>query len=151
MHEIITFNSVDGNVDGVDASIPLYNINQKETYSFKPIEVVNEEFESRIGCFTFGPLSDGQTKTITIEYNINSESEQTLDTDMFLLPTDKIESNANSIKKKASELYQPTNEQTARKIYDFVISILYRDWETDRKSTRLNSSHRSLSRMPSSA
>ena len=27
----------------------------------------------------------------------------------------------------------------------------YRDWETDRKSTRLNSSHRSLSRMPSSA
>ena len=29
--------------------------------------------------------------------------------------------------------------------------FLYRDWETDRKSTRLNSSHRSLSRMPSSA
>ena len=28
---------------------------------------------------------------------------------------------------------------------------LYRDWGTDRKSTRLNSSHRSLSRMPSSA
>ena len=27
----------------------------------------------------------------------------------------------------------------------------YCDWETDRKSTRLNSSHRSLSRMPSSA
>ena len=27
----------------------------------------------------------------------------------------------------------------------------FRDWETDRKSTRLNSSHRSLSRMPSSA
>ena len=29
--------------------------------------------------------------------------------------------------------------------------VAYRDWETDRKSTRLNSSHRSLSRMPSSA
>ena len=29
--------------------------------------------------------------------------------------------------------------------------LAYRDWETDRKSTRLNSSHRSLSRMPSSA
>ena len=29
--------------------------------------------------------------------------------------------------------------------------VEYRDWETDRKSTRLNSSHRSLSRMPSSA
>ena len=31
------------------------------------------------------------------------------------------------------------------------LAIPYRDWETDRKSTRLNSSHRSLSRMPSSA
>ena len=31
------------------------------------------------------------------------------------------------------------------------IGSSYRDWETDRKSTRLNSSHRSLSRMPSSA
>ena len=30
-------------------------------------------------------------------------------------------------------------------------STIYRDWETDRKSTRLNSSHLKLSRMPSSA
>ena len=30
-------------------------------------------------------------------------------------------------------------------------SLLYRDWETDRKSTRLNSSHEIPSRMPSSA
>ena len=30
-------------------------------------------------------------------------------------------------------------------------SIRYRDWETDRKSTRLNSSHSAKSRMPSSA
>ena len=29
--------------------------------------------------------------------------------------------------------------------------LLYRDWETDRKSTRLNSSHITRSRMPSSA
>ena len=29
--------------------------------------------------------------------------------------------------------------------------LAYRDWETDRKSTRLNSSHLKLSRMPSSA
>ena len=29
--------------------------------------------------------------------------------------------------------------------------LLYRDWETDRKSTRLNSSHSAKSRMPSSA
>ena len=36
---------------------------------------------------------------------------------------------------------------------EYVYGLRYRDWETiqDRKSTRLNSSHRSLSRMPSSA
>ena len=32
-----------------------------------------------------------------------------------------------------------------------LFSTLYRDWETDRKSTRLNSSHEFVSRMPSSA
>ena len=30
-------------------------------------------------------------------------------------------------------------------------TLSYRDWETDRKSTRLNSSHSAKSRMPSSA
>ena len=32
-----------------------------------------------------------------------------------------------------------------------VLASAYRDWETDRKSTRLNSSHITRSRMPSSA
>ena len=32
-----------------------------------------------------------------------------------------------------------------------VVILRYRDWETDRKSTRLNSSHITRSRMPSSA
>ena len=36
-------------------------------------------------------------------------------------------------------------------IFNFDFSDKYRDWETDRKSTRLNSSHLKLSRMPSSA
>ena len=34
---------------------------------------------------------------------------------------------------------------------DSTSTACYRDWETDRKSTRLNSSHLKLSRMPSSA
>ena len=40
-----------------------------------------------------------------------------------------------------------------KKTFDFCIlnSCMYRDWETDRKSTRLNSSHSAKSRMPSSA
>ena len=33
----------------------------------------------------------------------------------------------------------------------FYFACPYRDWETDRKSTRLNSSHSAKSRMPSSA
>ena len=32
-----------------------------------------------------------------------------------------------------------------------MLGKIYRDWETDRKSTRLNSSHSAKSRMPSSA
>ena len=32
-----------------------------------------------------------------------------------------------------------------------IVGQTYRDWETDRKSTRLNSSHSAKSRMPSSA
>ena len=40
---------------------------------------------------------------------------------------------------------------TTRGLTANVIANRYRDWETDRKSTRLNSSHRSLYRMPSSA
>ena len=36
-------------------------------------------------------------------------------------------------------------------IYTYSDDTAYRDWETDRKSTRLNSSHSAKSRMPSSA
>ena len=45
--------------------------------------------------------------------------------------------------------------QDAEKEYEGTITLgattPYRDWETDRKSTRLNSSHEFVSRMPSSA
>ena len=38
--------------------------------------------------------------------------------------------------------------ETVKKV---ILDTSYRDWETDRKSTRLNSSHSRASRMPSSA
>ena len=41
-------------------------------------------------------------------------------------------------------------EEAPFNVGELVISM-YRDWETDRKSTRLNSSHSGESRMPSSA
>ena len=55
--------------------------------------------------------------------------------------------------------YLPIDPKDIKRGYEKVIRVnsqsgkggAYRDWETDRKSTRLNSSHRSLSRMPSSA
>ena len=42
-------------------------------------------------------------------------------------------------------------EQAEATLRQFMIDCIYRDWETDRKSTRLNSSHITRSRMPSSA
>ena len=40
---------------------------------------------------------------------------------------------------------------TFSKAFNLAPAVAYRDWETDRKSTRLNSSHEIPSRMPSSA
>ena len=41
--------------------------------------------------------------------------------------------------------------QKMHKLQLYLVISTYRDWETDRKSTRLNSSHSAKSRMPSSA
>ena len=49
-------------------------------------------------------------------------------------------------------LYTPTFAVIAESTAIINVKIvIYRDWETDRKSTRLNSSHSAKSRMPSSA
>ena len=48
----------------------------------------------------------------------------------------------------------PKKKKTKAKVNNLAIrnaTAPYRDWETDRKSTRLNSSHSGESRMPSSA
>ena len=47
------------------------------------------------------------------------------------------------------ELFQSLSDKMPKKKCDDMPR--YRDWETDRKSTRLNSSHSAKSRMPSSA
>ena len=50
---------------------------------------------------------------------------------------------------------QRENSEGSKLSFSSFLNILdgpaYRDWETDRKSTRLNSSHEFVSRMPSSA
>ena len=42
-------------------------------------------------------------------------------------------------------------EKSKDRLLQMLADPKYRDWETDRKSTRLNSSHSAKSRMPSSA
>ena len=49
------------------------------------------------------------------------------------------------------EMKDQDNEQLAYLCHKDKIVVHYRDWETDRKSTRLNSSHSGEYRMPSSA
>ena len=51
------------------------------------------------------------------------------------------------LKKRKASLPAPVEEEKPR----WEKTSGYRDWETDRKSTRLNSSHSAKSRMPSSA
>ena len=64
-----------------------------------------------------------------------------LDDDSYFLDPDVIE--------KACAVF--LEKPRAGALYFEVLMEGYRDWETDRKSTRLNSSHYRASRMPSSA
>ena len=50
-----------------------------------------------------------------------------------------------------NEFWNAVKEEVIQTIKQDNVIRRYRDWETDRKSTRLNSSHLKLSRMPSSA
>ena len=50
-----------------------------------------------------------------------------------------------------SKLEKSDKEEVKESAFDKAVENIYRDWETDRKSTRLNSSHSRASRMPSSA
>ena len=61
---------------------------------------------------------------------------------------------AIQVLKSVSLIAAEDTRQSAQLLKHFNIETpltAYRDWETDRKSTRLNSSHLKLSRMPSSA
>ena len=60
---------------------------------------------------------------------------------------------AETVEKETEEkLAKQAGKSTAKGIVKKIPFLgLYRDWETDRKSTRLNSSHSGESRMPSSA
>ena len=52
---------------------------------------------------------------------------------------------------KTGSMVAKALKENGHKVILLDVLIGYRDWETDRKSTRLNSSHITRSRMPSSA
>ena len=57
-----------------------------------------------------------------------------------------------NIIKNGSQYFGPySSNYTINSLLEIIHDLSYRDWETDRKSTRLNSSHITRSRMPSSA
>ena len=62
-------------------------------------------------------------------------------------------SKTNNKPQKPEEVKASNKDTTgnANPLTEFDAKNEYRDWETDRKSTRLNSSHEFVSRMPSSA
>ena len=53
--------------------------------------------------------------------------------------------------KQPENIFETLNKGLTFNKPNNALDITYRDWETDRKSTRLNSSHSAKSRMPSSA
>ena len=75
-------------------------------------------------------------KTGKVIHEIHEENMITNAVDTILNPPDYIETGMDA-----------ENDRSFNMLRDFVGNIA----DTDRKSTRLNSSHRSLSRMPSSA
>ena len=57
----------------------------------------------------------------------------------------------NANKQQLVDILSSYNEYVKSGVNLRILQETYRDWETDRKSTRLNSSHSGESRMPSSA
>ena len=90
-----------------------------------------------------------QQKTETIP-NVEDWSKDVESTAKALGEISKTEIDKNRSIKNAEKI---DNQVTNDAAYSLISRALekYRDWETDRKSTRLNSSHEIPSRMPSSA
>ena len=95
----------------------------------------------------------------TLKYWRGDKTWQTLDTSVVPSTTDRRYVTDAQLAVIGNTSGTNTGDETATTIRDKVGNasstntgvLRYRDWETDRKSTRLNSSHSAKSRMPSSA
>ena len=89
----------------------------------------------------------GKTQSTGVEVTLNTKNIVTKD---FFWSTDLTFTKYKDRWKERTPDWKPAVYEQ----YDAPIRAIYsryRDWETDRKSTRLNSSHITRSRMPSSA
>ena len=92
------------------------------------------------------------------QFNRSFAAKDTFDFDYLVpcfidevLPGDTINLNVKSFARLATQVVPLLDNMYLEYFFFFVPTPRYRDWETDRKSTRLNSSHEIPSRMPSSA
>ena len=83
------------------------------------------------------------TDTEDVDPVTENETEETQETEETETETEETQETEET--ETETEENEETEETEEKEIYT------YRDWETDRKSTRLNSSHITRSRMPSSA
>ena len=122
----------------------------KKYGSIEPLQRTNQ---AMYGDFTtFKGLRNLQDQRIELEQlfeNLPIETRREFDHNINNFIQNGEEYFTKKIKEETEKQKIQTQEKKEEKIEEK--EPKYRDWETDRKSTRLNSSHRSLSRMPSSA
>ena len=94
--------------------------------------------EVYIGLYLTNPGEEGMGTEIKNEATVVVSAEQTANAEV------------QTPKKRRGRGINNDLRDVTRKKFD-ERTVRYRDWETDRKSTRLNSSHSAKSRMPSSA
>ena len=87
----------------------------------------------------------GQTKVLNAQSKLEIGHKYRI---KFVIAEDRSKAQFSALFIEAGSFTSKINLGKDRLIAD---NTRYRDWETDRKSTRLNSSHLKLSRMPSSA
>ena len=97
------------------------------------------------------PVYEEVQHEVTSVDDKNNPLRTSFHTDVSLLQRiDNMRADAQTLREIKESLQPMIDTSNFRSQFEDTFGY-YRDWETDRKSTRLNSSHRSLSRMPSSA
>ena len=94
------------------------------------------------------------------EFNVALQEQVELMTEMIMYSIESLRNPKKRLKKAEQQAANVGIDILNSITIDYSFSMVdeehffpatYRDWETDRKSTRLNSSHSAKSRMPSSA